>query len=202
MSITLHKNDLPDDIDLGTVVAIDTEAMGLKYNRDRLCLIQLSNGDGNAHLVQMLDQSYNAPNLKKLISNPDVKKLFHFARFDVAIIKKYLKTNCPNIYCTKIASKLARTYTDKHGLKYLCRELIGIDISKQYQSSDWGAEELTSEQLNYAASDVYYLHKLKAKLDTMLKREGRTLLAQNCFDFMQTRTDLDLEGWSDDIFEH
>ncbi len=202
MSITLHKNDLPDDLDLGNVIAIDTEAMGLQYGRDRICLIQLSSGDGNAHLVQMLDKSYDAPNLKKLISNPDIMKLFHFARFDVAIIKKYLGVNCPNIYCTKIASKLARTYTDKHGLKHICKELIGVDISKQCQSSDWGAEELSTEQLNYAASDVYYLHKLKSTLDKMLEREGRTALAQNCFDFMQTRTDLDLQGWSQDIFEH
>ncbi len=202
MSITLHKNDLPDDLDLGNVVAIDTEAMGLQYDRDRICLIQLSSGDGNAHLVQMLDRSYDAPNLKKLISNPDIIKLFHFARFDVAILNKYLGVNCPNIYCTKIASKLARTYTDKHGLKHICKELIGVDISKQCQSSDWGAEELSHEQLNYAASDVYYLHKLKAVLDKMLEREGRTVLAQSCFDFMQTRTDLDLQGWSQDIFEH
>ncbi len=202
MSITLHKNDLPDNLDLGTVVAIDTETMGLKYSRDRLCLVQLSSGDGNAHLVQMTDRSYNAPNLKKLISNPDILKLFHFARFDVAIIKKYLGVNCPNIYCTKIASRLARTYTDKHGLKHLCRELIGIDISKQCQSSDWGVEELSSEQLNYAAGDVYYLHKLKAVLDKMLEREGRTKLAQSCFDFVETRATLDLEGWSYDIFEH
>lgn len=203
MSITLHKNDLPDDVDLGDVVAIDTETMGLKPDRDRLCLVQLSCGDGNAHLVQMLDSSYDAPNLKRLVANPDVKKLFHFARFDVAIMKKYLEVDCPNIYCTKIASRLVRTYTDKHGLKNLCREVLGIDISKQYQSSDWGATELTTEQLNYAASDVYYLHKLKARLDVMLEREGRTELAQNCFDFMATRVDLDLSGWAEeDIFAH
>ena len=202
MSVTLHKNDLPDDLDLGKIVAIDTETMGLKPDRDRLCLVQLSCGDGNAHLVQMLDGSYNSPNLKKLVANPDVKKLFHFARFDVAIMKKYLEVDCPNIYCTKIASKLVRTYTDKHGLKNLCREVLGIDISKQYQSSDWGAEELTTEQLNYAASDVYYLHKLRARLDVMLEREGRSSLAQNCFDFMATRVDLDLSGWAEDIFEH
>ncbi len=203
MSITLHKNDLPDDVDLGDVVAIDTETMGLKPDRDRLCLVQLSCGDGNAHLVQMLDSSYDAPNLKRLVANPDVKKLFHFARFDVAIMKKYLEVDCPNIYCTKIASRLVRTYTDKHGLKNLCREVLGIDISKQYQSSDWGAAELSTEQLNYAASDVYYLHKLKARLDVMLEREGRTELAQNCFDFMATRVDLDLSGWAEeDIFAH
>ncbi len=202
MSVTLHKNDLPDDLDLGSIVAIDTETMGLKPGRDRLCLVQLSSGDGNAHLVQMLDLSFDAPNLKKLVSNPDVLKLFHFARFDVAVMKEYLGVDCPNIYCTKIASKLVRTYTDRHGLKNICRELLGVDISKQQQSSDWGAEELTPEQINYAASDVYYLHKLKAKLDVCLEREGRVDLAQSCFDFMATRTSLDLQGWPDDIFEH
>ncbi len=202
MSINLYKNDLPDDLDLGAVVAIDTEAMGLNNHRDRLCLVQLSSGDGSAHLVQMLDDSYDAPNLKKLVSNPEILKLFHFARFDVAIMKKYLELDCPNIFCTKIASKLARTYTDKHGLKSICRELIGVDISKQCQSSDWGAEELTPEQMNYAASDVYYLHKLKSKLSRMLEREGRSELAQSCFDFISVRADLDLMGWPDDIFEH
>ena len=202
MSIVLHKNDLPDDLNLGSIVAIDTETMGLNPERDRLCLVQLSSGDGTAHLVRMLDDSYNSPNLKKLISDPDTLKLFHFARFDVAIIKKYLGIDCPNIYCTKIVSRLARTYTDKHGLKHLCRELIGIEISKQFQSSDWGAEELSTEQMNYAANDVYYLHKLKTCLDKMLIRENRVSLAQNCFDFMATRVDLDLKGWQNDIFEH
>lgn len=202
MSIVLHKNDLPDDLDLGRVVAIDTETMGLNSNRDRLCLVQISSGDGVAHLVQMLDKSYDAPNLKKLIANPEVKKLFHFARFDVAIMKKALGVDCPNVYCTKIASRLVRTYTDKHSLRHLCRELIGVELNKQYQSSDWGAEELSSEQMNYAASDVYYLHKLKAKLDMMLKRENRVELAQSCFDFLGTRTELDLRGWFYDIFEH
>lgn len=202
MSVTLHKNDLPDDLDLGVVVAIDTETMGLKPGRDRLCLVQLSTGDGNAHLVQMLDPSFDAPNLKKLVSNPDILKLFHFARFDVAVMKQYLGVDCPNIYCTKIASKLVRTYTDRHGLKNICRELLGVDISKQQQSSDWGAEELTPEQISYAASDVYYLHKLRAQLNKMLEREGRIDLAQSCFDFMATRTALDLQGWPDDIFEH
>ena len=202
MSITLHKNDLPDDLDLGSIVAIDTETMGLRFERDRLCVVQLSSGDGNAHLVQMTDPSYDAPNLKKLITNPDVIKIFHFARFDVAILKKYLDVDCPNVYCTKIASRLARTYTDRHGLKHICKELLGIELSKQMQSSDWGAEELTSEQMNYAASDVYYLHKLKAQLDIMLEREGRTALAQSCFDFIATRSELDLLGWHFDIFEH
>ncbi len=202
MSINLYKNDLPDDLDLGSVVAIDTETMGLKPNRDRLCLVQLSSGDGNAHLVQMLDSTFNAPNLQKLVSNPDVQKLFHFARFDVAIMKKYLGVDCPNIFCTKIASKLVRTYTDRHGLKNICKELIGVDISKQCQSSDWGAQDLSPEQMNYAASDVYYLHKLKSRLSMMLEREGRMDMAQSCFDFMATRVDLDLKGWEDDIFEH
>jgi len=202
MGITLHKNDLPDDLDLGAVVAIDTEAMGLNPHRDRLCVVQLSSGDGDAHLVQMLDPTFDAPNLKKLVSNPDVLKLFHFARFDVAILSKFLGVDCPNIYCTKIASKLARTYTDRHGLRHICRELLGVDLNKQQQSSDWGAAELSSEQLNYAASDVYYLHQLKYKLDLMLEREGRAHLAQSCFDFMSTRTALDLGGWPLDIFEH
>ena len=203
MSITLHKHDLPDDLDLGNIVAIDTETMGLNPIRDRLCLVQLSSGDGNAHLVQIFDAKENpAPNLKKLVSNPDVMKLFHFARFDVAVLQHTFGIDCPNVYCTKIASKLVRTYTDKHGLRYLCRELIGVDISKQYQSSDWGAVELSSEQMNYAASDVYYLHRLKITLDKMLEREGRTAMAKSCFDFLQTRTTLDLKGWSGDIFEH
>ena len=202
MSITLHINDLPDGLDLGKSVAIDTETMGLNPNRDRLCLVQLSNGDGTAHLVQMTDPSFDAPNLKKLVSDPDVLKLFHFARFDVAIIKYAFGVDCPNIYCTKIASKLVRTYTDRHGLRHLCRDLIGVDLSKQQQSSDWGAEELSPEQLAYAASDVYYLHQLKRKLDAMLERENRTELAQSCFDFISTRTDLDLNGWFYDIFEH
>lgn len=202
MSVTLHKNDLPDDLDLGNLVAIDTETMGLMPSRDRLCVVQISSGDGNAHLVQMIDPNYNAPNLKALIANPEVKKIFHFARFDVAIMKQYLGVDCPNIYCTKIASKLVRTYTDKHGLRYLCKELLGIDLNKQYQSSDWGAAELDSEQLSYAASDVYYLHKLKLKLDIMLEREGRTELAQRSFDFIALRADLDLAGWGGDFFEH
>ena len=202
MSVVLHQNDLPDDVDLGAVVAIGTETMGLLPHRDRLCLVQLSNGDGTAHLVQMTDASFDAPNLKALVSSPDVQKLFHFARFDVAILTHSLGVDCPNVYCTKIASKLARTYTDKHSLRALCKELIGVDLNKQQQSSDWGADELTTEQLNYAASDVYYLHSLKAQLDMMLEREGRTDLAQSCFDFLGTRAALDLQGWPYDIFEH
>ena len=202
MSITLHKNDLPDDLDLGKVVAIDTETLGLNPKRDRLCLVQLSSGDGNAHLVQMTDSTFDAPNLKKLVADESVQKLFHFARFDVAILKYSLGVECPNVYCTKIASKLVRTYTDKHSLRHLCRELIGVELNKQHQSSDWGAEDLSSEQLSYAANDVYYLHQLKKKLDAMLEREGRTALAQSCFDFVTTRADLDLSGWYYDIFEH
>ncbi len=202
MSIILHKNDLPDDFDMGKIVAIDTETMGLRPHRDRLCLVQLSSGDGTAHLVQMEDRSYDAPNLKKLISNPKIKKLFHFARFDVAILKYSFGVPCPNIYCTKIASRLVRTYTDKHGLRSLCNELLGVDLNKQQQSSDWGAAELSSEQMNYAANDVYYLHKIKARLDIMLEREGRKEMAQSCFDFIETRTTLDLLGDYSDIFEH
>jgi len=202
MSVILHKNDLPDDLDLGKIVAIDTETMGLLPHRDRLCLVQISSGDGSAHLVQMLDPEFNAPNLKRLVADPSVLKLFHFARFDVAIMKQYLGVDCPNIYCTKIASKLVRTYTDKHGLANLCRELIGVEISKQCQSSDWGAQELSTEQMNYAASDVYYLHQLKTRLDVMLAREGRTEMAQTCFDFIATRAALDLSGTYDDLFHH
>ncbi len=202
MSVVLHKNDLPDDLDLGKIVAIDTETMGLKCHRDRLCLVQLSSGDGTAHLVQMTDSSYKAPNLKNLISNSKVKKIFHFARFDVAVLTYALGVQCPNIYCTKIASRLVRTYTDKHGLRALCNELLGVDLNKQQQSSDWGAAELSSEQMNYAANDVYYLHKIKARLDTMLEREGRREIAQSCFDFIETRAALDVLGDYSDIFEH
>lgn len=202
MSITLHKNDLPDGLDLGSSIAIDTETMGLKPDRDRLCVVQLSSGDGTAHLVQFGKDSYDAPNLKKIIEDKKVLKIFHFARFDVAIMKKYLNVTCDNVYCTKIASKLVRTYTDKHGLRYLCRDILGVELNKQQQSSDWGASELSAEQLSYAASDVLYLHRIMEKLDTMLEREGRTALARNCFDFLATRADLDLLGWPEDIFEH
>lgn len=203
MSITLHKNDLPADLNLGNLVAIDTETLGLNPNRDPLCLVQLSAGDGNAHLVQLDRKTYDAPNLKKLIADESVEKIFHFARFDVAIMKKYLGVDCTPVYCTRTASKLVRTYTDRHGLKHICRELLGVELSKQQQSSDWGAEELTAEQQEYAASDVYYLHQLKEKLDVMLEREGRTSLAKKCFDFLPVRADLDLEGWPDtDIFAH
>jgi ribonuclease D len=202
MSINLYKNDIPADLDLGNIVAIDTETMGLLPSRDRLCLVQLSGGDGIAHIVQLTDPSYDAPNLKALLANPKVLKIFHFARFDVAIIKKYLGVDCAPVYCTKIASRLARTYTDKHGYAHVCRELLGVEVSKQFQSSDWGAAELSSEQLNYAANDVYYLHRIRDILNMMLVREGRMDLAQRCFDFLGTRAELDLNGWYGDIFEH
>jgi ribonuclease D len=204
MTIKLYKNDIPADLDLGDVVAVDTEAMGLNNHRDRLCVVQLSSGDGKAHLVQFeRDNDYAAPNLKKLLSDPNVLKIFHFARFDVAIIQKYMGIDCAPVYCTKIASKLVRTFTDRHGLKELCKEFLSIDLSKQQQSSDWGTEELSSDQKKYAASDVLYLHELKEKLDKMLEREGRMDLAQSCFNFLPTRARLDLNGWSDpDIFQH
>ena len=195
--------DLPANLDLGTLVAIDSETMGLKPHRDRLCLIQLSSGDGNAHLVKFEQQNYNAPNLVKLLENPDITKIFHYARFDVAVINKYLQAQINSIYCTKIASKLVRTYTDKHGLKDLCKELLRLDLSKQQQSSDWGAKDLTEEQKIYAASDVLYLHKIKEILDQRLLREGRNELADFCFKFLQTRANLDLIGFeNEDIFSH
>ena len=195
--------DLPPNLDLGTVVAIDSETMGLKPHRDRLCLIQLSSGDGNAHLVKFEQQNYNAPNLVKLLENPDITKIFHYARFDVAVINKYLQAQIDSIYCTKIASKLVRTYTDKHGLKDLCKETLNIDLSKQQQSSNWGAEELTEDQKKYAASDVIYLHKIKSKLDEQLVKMNRQDMANECFSFIKTRVDLDLKGWPDiDIFSH
>ncbi|MCB9987912.1 MAG: ribonuclease D [Rhodospirillales bacterium] len=204
MTITLHQGDIPADIDFGSSIAVDTEAMGLLNHRDRLCLVQLSAGDGTAHLVQFRSgQGYDAPNLKKLLSDPEVTKIFQYARFDIALIKKYLDVECAPIYCTKIASYLARTYTDRHGLRDLCRELLDVDLKKQQQSSDWGADELTQDQLLYAANDVLYLHDLKARLDKMLVREGRMEMAQKCFEFIPVRADLDLAGWLDvDIFAH
>ena len=203
MAINFYKGDLPSDIDLGKIVAIDSETMGLRPQRDRLCLVQLSSGDGNAHLVQFEQKEYAAPNLVKLLGDPTVTKIFHYARFDVAIIKRYLRTQIKSIYCTKIASKLVRTYTDRHGLKDLCRELLNIDLSKQQQSSDWGADDLTEEQKLYAASDVLYLHKIKDILDSRLIREGRYKMADDCFRFLQTRAELDLIGFeSEDIFSH
>ncbi len=207
MTNYLHQHDLPEGIDFGASVAVDSETMGLRHLRDRLCLIQLSSGDGNAHLVQFPGPSeiipYRAPRLAALLADPNVTKLFHFARFDVAAIKHYLGVDCSPVYCTKIASRLTRTFTDRHGLKDLCRDLIGVEISKQQQSSDWGAAKLTQEQIEYAASDVLYLHRLKAKLDEMLAREGRTELAQACFRFLPYRANLDLAGWAEeDIFAH
>ena len=203
MPIKLYRGDLPTGLNFGPVVAIDSETMGLKPQRDRLCLIQLSSGDGNAHLVQFERYNYTAPNLIKLLEAPDITKIFHYARFDVAIIKKYLKAETNSIYCTKIASKLVRTYTDKHGLKDLCKELLNLDLSKQQQSSDWGAKDLTEEQKIYAASDVLYLHKIKEILDQRLLREERNELADFCFKFLQTRANLDLIGFeNEDIFSH
>lgn len=203
MKIKLHKGDLPDGLDLGLLVAIDTETLGLNPHRDRLCLAQLSAGDGVCHAVQFAAGGYAAPNLKKLLADPKVTKLFHFARFDVAVFRQYLGVDCKPLYCTKIASKLVRTYTDKHGLKDLVRELLGVELSKEQQSSDWGAAELSEKQLAYAANDVAYLHQLKTALDAMLAREGRTHLAQACFDFLPSRAELDLKGWEEvDIFAH
>ena len=201
--ITLHRGDLAPGIDFGSSVAVDTETLGLNPHRDRLCLVQLSAGDGRAHLVQIDRRNFDAPNLKALLADRSVTKIFHYARFDVAVLSKFLGVEVGPIYCTKIASKLTRTYTDRHGLKDLCRELLGIDLSKQQQSSDWGADELSETQLQYAASDVLYLHQLKAKLDDMLKREGRTDYAAACFRFLPTRAALDLAGWAEeDIFAH
>ena len=203
MKIKLYQNDLPDGLDLGPVVAIDTETLGLNPFRDRLCLAQLSSGDGICHAVQFAADSYAAPNLKKMLTDPAVTKLFHFARFDIAMFRRYLGVDCKPVYCTKIASKLVRTYTDRHGLKDLVRELLGVELSKEQQSSDWGAPELTEKQLSYAANDVAHLHQLKTVLDAMLAREGRTGLAQACFDFLPARAALDLAGWEGtDIFAH
>ncbi|MBA4210422.1 MAG: ribonuclease D [Parvibaculum sp.] len=203
MAITLHKGDLPDGLDFGASVAVDTETMGLNPERDPLCVVQLSAGDGNAHIVQLDRGTYNAPNLRALMASPDVLKIFHFARFDVAMLQRYLGIVTAPIYCTKIASKLVRTYTDRHGLKDLARELVNVDMSKQQQSSDWGARELTEAQLAYAASDVLHLHEIKAVLDGMLAREGRTELARACFAFLPVRAALDLAGWpEEDIFAH
>ncbi|WP_424934028.1 ribonuclease D [Amaricoccus macauensis] len=199
----LHRGDLPDDLDLGSVIAIDSETMGLVPHRDRLCLVQLSAGDGDAHMVQIMPDQTEAPNLCALLADPNRLKLFHFGRFDIAVMLFRFKVLTTPVYCTKIASKLVRTYTDRHGLKELVREMLEIDISKHQQSSDWGAAELTPAQLDYAASDVLYLHRLRAVLDQRLQREGRAEIAQACFDFLPHRAALDLAGWDEiDIFAH
>ena len=203
MTIRLHKGDLPESFTPGSSVAIDTETLGLNPHRDRLCLVQLSCGDGDAVLVQFEKGQTEAPNLAKLLATNEVTKIFHFGQFDLAVLQKTLGTRASNVYCTKIASKLTRTYSDRHGLKDLVRELLGLDISKQQQSSDWGASELSEAQLLYAASDVLHLHALREKLDVMLAREGRAELARQCFAFLPARAELDLMGWPDvDIFAH
>ncbi|WP_443748896.1 ribonuclease D [Asticcacaulis solisilvae] len=203
MTVYYHEGDLPDGLDLGAVVAIDSETMGLRFRRDGLCVVQLSGGDGNAHVVRMNRETYYCPNLKRLLTDKAVLKLFHYGRFDIGMFMLHLGVETTPVYCTKIASKLARTYTDRHGLKDLVRELLAVDLSKAQQSSDWGAQTLSQDQLNYAASDVLYLHACRDKLDAMLAREGRTALAQGCFDFLPHRVKLDLAGWEDcDIFAH
>ena len=203
MTIHVHKGDLPDDLGLGPVVAIDCETMGLSPKRDRLCVVQLSIGDGNAHLVQVSKGQTLAPNLCRMLEDPNILKLFHFGRFDIAAMFEAFGALTAPVYCTKIASRLIRTYTDRHGLKNLLQELLAVDISKQQQSSDWGAERLSKAQVEYAASDVLYLHQLREALNQMLIREGRMEVAQSCFDFLPTRAQLDLAGWSDtDIFAH
>jgi ribonuclease D len=203
MANHLYKRDLPDGLELGPVVAIDTETMGLNPHRDRLCVVQLSSGDGNAHIIHIENGQTEAPNLVTMLTNPDVLKLFHFARFDIAALLKAFGVLTAPVYCTKIASKLVRTYTDRHGLKVLLEEMLHVDVSKQQQQTDWGARELTEAQLDYAASDVLYLHRLKGKLDTRLAREGRSEVAQACFDFLPSRARLDLMGWPEiDIFAH
>jgi ribonuclease D len=203
MAIKVHRGDLPPQIELGTLVAVDTEAMGLHPGRDKLCLVQLSSGDGNAHLVQIDRTTFSAPNLKSLLEDRNVTKIFHYARFDVAMLKSYLNADVKPLYCTKIASRLARTYTDKHGLKDIVKEMLGIDLSKQQQSSDWGSPILSDAQKQYAALDVIYLHEIKARFDQMLQREGRMDLARACFDFVPVRAQLDLAGWTEeDVFAH
>lgn len=203
MTNHLHQGDLPDDLDLGAIVAIDCETMGLNPHRDRLCVVQLSAGDGDAHLVQIAKGQSEAPNLTRLLADPAVLKLFHYGRFDIAAMYNAFGVLTAPVYCTKIASKMVRTYTDRHGLKNLTQDLIGVDISKQQQSSDWGAAKLSKAQIDYAASDVLYLHRLRQALNDRLDREGRSELAQSCFDFLPTRALLDLEGWPDsDIFAH
>ena len=203
MTIFFHKNDLPANVIFSKSVAIDTETMGLNIHRDRLCVLQISGGDGNAHIVQFEQNKYDAPNLKKILSDDSIEKIFHFARFDLASIKHYLHVTIKNIYCTKIASRLIRTYTDSHGLKSICEELLGVEISKKQQSSDWGNVEITEKQLEYAASDVLYLHALKEKLNKMLIRENRFEIFQSCVNFLPTRVELDLQNFASiDIFTH
>ena len=203
MTIYLHEGDLPDGLDLGAVVAVDSETMGLRFRRDPLCVVQLSAGDGDAHVVRLARPGYDCPNLKRLLADPDVLKIFHFGRFDIGMFDLHLGVETRPVYCTKIASKLARTYTDRHGLKDVVRDCAGAELSKAQQSSDWGAAVLTPAQLEYAASDVLYLHAVKARLDEMLAREGRTELARACFDFLPVRARLDLAGWDEiDIFAH
>jgi ribonuclease D len=204
VTIYLHRNDLPDGLDLGPVVAIDTETMGLDPRRDRLCLVQLSAGNGDAHLVQIAPGQAAPPNLMRLLTDPAKLKLFHFGRFDIGALKRAFGVTTAPVWCTKIASKLVRTYTDRHGLKYLLIELVGVDVSKAQQTSDWGAEVLSEAQKDYAASDVLHLHRLKAALEPILAREGRLDLAQRCFDFLPTRAELDLLGWDEpnDLFHH
>jgi ribonuclease D len=203
MTVELSQGDLPEGVRFGAAVAVDTETMGLNPHRDRLCLVQLSGGNGDAHIVRLAAGQYAAPRLKALLADPAVVKIFHFARFDVAVLKRFLGVMPQPIYCTKIASRLCRTFTDRHGLKDLVRDVLNVELSKEQQSSDWGAAELTPAQLKYAASDVLHLHALRAKLDEMLAREGRKALAESCFRFLPTRAELDLAGWAeDDIFAH
>jgi ribonuclease D len=204
VTIHLYQNDLPDGLSLGPIVAIDTETMGLDPRRDRLCVVQLSSGDGHAHVVQIAKGQTAAPNLQRLLTDPAILKLFHFGRFDVAALKNAFGVTTAPVWCTKIASRLVRTFTDRHGLKYLLLELVGVDVSKQQQTSDWGAAKLTEAQLEYAASDVLYLHKLMAELESRLIREDRLALAQRCFDFLPTRAELDLMGYDEpnDLFHH
>lgn len=203
MTIYFHEGDLPHDFDLGSSIAVDSETMGLNPLRDRLCLVQISAGDGDAHIVRFMPGKYSAPNLKNILGDPKVLKILHFARFDIAAIYQYLNVIMTPVYCTKIASKLVRTYTDRHGLKDLCRELIGVELDKVQQSSDWGNETISDAQKSYAASDVLYLHRIKVVLDQMLEREGRTVVAHSSFDYLTTRAKLDLMGFEAmDIFAH
>lgn len=202
MTVYLHEGDLPDGLDLGPQVAVDSETMGLRFRRDPLCVVQLSAGNGDAHVVRLNRPDYDCPNLKALMADKDVLKIFHFGRFDIAMVELHLGVETGPVYCTKIASKLARTYTDRHGLKDVARELAGIDLSKAQQSSDWGAPELSQAQLEYAASDVLHLHVIMNRLNEMLVREGRMEIAQACFDFLPVRARLDLIGFEDDVFAH